>query len=163
MASGKQFVHGDQKLLKRLATLRKGLPPLVSKERLGAFLIRRMQARFEQRVDPDQVPWKARSPATDGNHPLLERTGQMRKAIAVLGGANGGGLGVATGAGFKIGVKSINVIDGDGKAANTAVYGRTHQLGTKRVPKRRFIGIGRLDVKAVDSLMRREAAKLLRS
>lgn len=154
-------VSGVQQLSRRIRTIQEGLPPLVSRERLGAFLVRRMQERFDRRVSPEGVPWVARSPATKGNHPLLEKTGSMRKAIGVLGGP-GSGMGIATGAGFRIGVKSVDYIDESGNPVNTAEYGRVHQLGLGRVPKRRFLGINELDVKAVDSLLRREIAKLIR-
>lgn len=159
--AAKRAVTGDQKLLKRIKTIQKGLPPLISRERLGAFLVRRMQERYERRVDPDEIPWKERSPNTRGNHPLLEKKGYLRKSLGVLGGANGSGMGINTGAGFRIGIRSMKVQEPT-RTVDTAVYGRTHQIGTKRVPRRRIVGIGRLDVKAVDSLMRRELNKLMR-
>ena len=160
MASAKRAVSGDQKLLKRIRTIQEGLPALASRERLGDFLVRRMQERYGRRVDPEGRPWKERSTNTKGDHPLLEKKGYLRKAIGVLGGINGSGMGINTGAGFRIGVKSVRVQERT-RTVVTAVYGRAHQLGNKRVPRRRFLGIGRLDVKAVDSLLRREMKKLI--
>lgn len=156
-----RVVSGDQKLKRRLQTLQAALPTLMSQERLGAFLVRRMQVRFGQRVDPEMKPWRERSSASRGSHPLLEETGNMRRAIAVLDRGQGSGFGVSTGAGFRIGVLSRNVTNGRGKQVDTADYARVHQRGNKRVPMRRFLGIGALDIKAVDSLMRREISKLL--
>lgn len=160
MASIGGRVSGDKKLRRRIRTIQDGLPPLVSKDRLGSFLLRRMQDRFSRRVDPDNNPWVGRSPKTKGNHPLLEKTGRMRKAMGVLSGTSG--MGINTGAGFRIGVRSLEVPEGN-RMVNTATYGRVHQIGNSHVPKRRFLGINRLDVKAVDSLLRRELDKLIRA
>lgn len=162
MASAKRAVSGDQKLLKRIRTIQEGLPALASRERLGDFLVRRMQERYGRRVDPEGRPWKERSTNTKGDHPLLEKKGNLRKAIGVLGGLNGSGMGIATGAGFRIGVRSVKVPE-SGRTVDTAVYGRAHQIGNKHVPRRRFIGISDLDVKAVDSLLRREMNKLMKA
>lgn len=162
MVATKRAVTGDQKLLRRIRTIQQGLPPLVSRERLGSFLVRRMQDRFDRRVDPDGVRWKERSPNTPGNHPLLEKEGHMRKAIGVLGGVGGSGMGINTGAGFRIGVRSVKVQE-KSRTVDTAVYARSHQLGFKKIPKRRFIGISDLDIKAVDSLLRREVNKLMKA
>lgn len=160
MAAAKRAVTGDQKLLRRIRTIQKGLPPLVSRERLGDFLVRRMQERYGRRVDPDERPWKERSPNTPGDHPLLEKKGYLRKSIGVLGGIGGSGMGINTGAGFRIGVRSRQVQEKT-RTVDTVTYGRAHQIGNRHVPRRRFIGIGALDVKAVDSLLRREANKLI--
>lgn len=90
----------------------------------------------------------------------MNRTGRLRGAIGVLGGAGGTGFGVVTGAGFRIGVRSQNISDGT-RTINPALYGKVHHQGNKHVPQRRFLGIGALDVKAVDSLLRREMNKLI--
>ena len=77
-------------------------------------------------------------------------------------GVGGGvtGVGSATGAGFRIGIRSTKVDDGN-RIVDPAVYGRIHHQGNKHVPQRRILGIGALDVKAVDSLLRRELKKLI--
>lgn len=152
-------VTGERALLQRIATIQAGVGPLVARERLGAFLVRRMQDRFDREVDPDGNRWKARAPSTRGGHKLLNRTGKLRGALGVLEGV-GGGFGSATGAGFRIGIRSQKVKDGN-RTVDTAVYGKAHHQGNKHVPQRRILGIGALDVKAVDSLMRRELKKLI--
>lgn len=84
---------------------------------------------------------------------MLVRTGKLRASIRMIrGGA--GAMYTNTGAGFRIGIQDPEV----------AEYARYQQNGVPgRIPARRLIGIGRLDVKAVDSLMRRRAAQLERS
>jgi len=57
-----------------------------------------------------------------------------------------------TGAGIRIGITDPDI----------ATYGVVQNRGNGRVPARRFLGIGRLDVKAVDSKLRRIAAQLER-
>lgn len=159
MAATKK-VKGDRALLQRIATIQAGVGALVSRERLGAFLVRRMKDRFDREVDPEGNRWKGRADSTRGAHKLLNRTGRLRGAIGVLGGAGGTGFGVVTGAGFRIGVRSQNISDGT-RTINPALYGKVHHQGNKHVPQRRFLGIGALDVKAVDSLLRREMNKLI--
>lgn len=157
-------VEGAQQLGKRIKTIQEGLPRLVSKDELGAFLIRRMQARFSRREDQNGVRWKDRSPASSGNHPLLEKTGRLRRNIAVVGGVGGTSLGINTGAGFRIGVKDAKFVESTGSSSrvrNLADIARIHNRGNKTTPRRQFIGIGRLDIKAVDSLLRRKAARLI--
>ena len=158
MAAQKK-VRGDRALLQRIATIQAGVGPLVSRERLGAFLVRRMQDRFDKEQDPDGNRWKARAPSSRGSHKILNRTGTLRGAIGVLDGV-GGGFGSATGAGFRIGIRSTKVADGN-RTVDPAVYGRIHHQGNKHVPQRRILGISALDVKAVDSLLRRELKKLI--
>lgn len=157
----RKAVTGDRALLARIATIQQGVGALASRERLGAFLLRRMLQSFDREEDPDGKRWAARSSQTRGTHKLLNRTGVLRAAIGVLGGAGGRGFGVATGAGFRIGVRSHTVKDSSGRAINPSIYGKVHQQGNKHVPQRRFLGIGALDIKAVDSLLRREMAKLI--
>ena len=88
MAAPKK-VKGDRALLQRIATIQAGVGALVSRERLGTFLVRRMKDRFDREVDPDGNRWKGRAPSTRGGHNLLNRTGRLRGAIGVLGGAGG--------------------------------------------------------------------------
>lgn len=162
MATAKKAVKGDKALLARIATIQEGIGPLVSRQRLGDFLLRRMLARFDREEDPDGRKWKARSTAKRArSHKLLNETGELRSSIGVLGGEGGTGFGVNTGAGFRIGVRAHSVTDSHGRTINPAVYGKVHQQGNGHVPQRRFLGIGALDVKAVDSLLRREMAKLI--
>ncbi len=157
--AGKERVVGAGALLKRIATIQSGIGPLVSRERLGAFLVRRMQERFDKEQAPDGSRWKSRASSSRGNHKILNRTGALRGALGVLEGS-GGGFGAATGAGFRIGIRSVKVRDGS-RTSDTAVYGRIHHQGNKHVPQRRILGISALDVKAVDSLLRRELKKLI--
>lgn len=161
MATARKAVTGDKALLARIATIQAGIGPLVSRERLGAFLLRRMLARFDREEDPDGKKWVPRSARTRGSHKLLNRTGVLRGSIGLLGGEGGTGFGVNTGAGFRIGIRSHSVTDASGRTINPALYGKALHQGTKTIPQRRILGIGALDVKAVDSLLRREMAKLI--
>ena len=124
------------------------------------MLLRRTLERFDREVDPDGTPWKPLAPATViikrrlgfGHKGKLKRTEALRRSIRVIR----GGLGTVytnTGAGFRIGVDDPKVVE----------YARVQNSGADRIPARRFLGIGRLDVKAVDSLLRRKAQQIERT
>jgi hypothetical protein len=157
----KPVVRGESALRRRIQTIQEGIGPLVSQERLGAFLLRRIKERFDRAEDHHGTPWKPRSVNTRGDHPLLKKTGALFGAIDVLKGP--GGFGINTGAGFRIGVKRVAVQE-RARTAYTDEYGRYMQKGSAKQnrPPRRFLGIGPLDVKAVDSLLRRELKKLVK-
>lgn len=157
MATDNRVVRGHEQLSRRIATIRRnlGLPAMV--DEIGKLLHRRHLERFDREVDPNYVPWVELSPATlaikrrlgYGHKGKLQRTGALRSAIRIIR----GGLGTVytnTGAGLRIGVEDPRI----------AEYARDQNEGTSRIPARRFLGIGALDVKAVDSLMRRKAAAL---
>lgn len=159
MATDQRVVRGHEALTRRINTIRAnlGLPAMV--QEIGALLHRRTLERFDREVTPDYVPWVELSPATlaikrrlgYGHKGKLQRTGKLRAAIRIIR----GGLGTVytnTGAGLRIGVDDPRV----------AEYAREQNDGTSRIPARRFLGIGALDVKAVDSLMRRKARSLER-
>ncbi len=134
--------------------------------RVGEFLVKRIKRRYLERLDPELKPWKelapstkkikeslfvrgllsADPPATPGT--ILVRTGNLYRSIGII--EKTSSLAGQTGLGFRIGVKD----------KDAARYGRFHQYGRKKLPKRAFLGFSRLDIKAVDSLLRRDFAKV---
>ncbi len=160
MINDTPFVRGAQRLGQRIATIRAtcALPPMV--DEITDLLLKRTLARFDQQVDPDGRPWRALSAYTlqrrekegFGSGPILQRTKALRSSIRVIRGAAVGATYTNTGAGSRIGVDDPETVQ---RAA-------VHNKGSEHIPARRFLGIGRLDVKAVDSLLRRKAATLAR-
>lgn len=151
------YVNGAEKLKQRIATLRSRLQLPALTTEIANLIRRRTIERFDREVDPDGIPWKPLAESTIlrkrrggyGNKKKLVRTESLRGAIRIIR----GGLGATytnTGAGFRIGVEDPKI----------AQYARIQNNGNRRIPARRFLGIGRLDVKAVDSLLRRKAKEL---
>lgn len=158
MATDSPFVKGAEKLSRRIGTIRTrlALPPLT--EEIGGLLLRRTLNRFEREVDPDENPWRPLAESTlrrkqaegYGGKKKLQRTEQMKKAIKLIRGRADGGTFFNTGAGIRIGITDPEV----------AVRARAQNRGTTRIPMRRFLGIGALDIRAVDSFLRRKARSL---
>ena len=152
MSLGTSYVRGAERLAQRINTIRTNTGVTLGSNVILELLLRRTEERFARQVDPDGVPWPGRM--THGTRgkvdkrsaglPLLVRTGKLRDSIGIIRGFTPGQLGVATGAQGRIGIKDPRV----------AFYARMHQLGIGQ-ERRRFLGIGALDVKAVDSLLRR--------
>lgn len=154
-----EFVRGAERLGQRIATIRSTLAlPALTKE-TGDLLLKRTLQRFDREVDPDERPWAPLKPSTIeikrrlgyGHKGKLKRTDAMRNAIRIIR----GGLGTTftnTGAGVRIGIESPKI----------AEYAKAQNQGTDRIVARRFLGVGRLDVKAVDSLLRRKAKEIER-
>lgn len=167
MDEAERFVQGNQKLKQRIATIRSNLnlPPMI--DELGRLLLRRTIDRFDRQVDPDGNPWKPLAPVTMRRRgemgypelPALRRSGTLRAAIQVLKGSASGSTYINTGASLRIGVDSRagSYERVGGSPVSVAQVARYMQNGTPNVPARRFLGIGRLDVKAVDSYLRRRA------
>lgn len=155
-----RYVHGAERLGRRMATITAALSLPVLTREVGELLLKRTLIRFKEEVDPDNVPWKPLAattmlrrrniPGIGEAHPILVRSTRLRGAIRVLRGQAAGAVYTNTGAGVRIGVDDPDLV----------ARARAHQQGNARVPQRRFLGIGRLDVKAVDSLLRRRGAKL---
>lgn len=160
MVSDTSYVRGAERLAQRIATIRTrcALPPLV--DEIGALLLARTRKRFAAEVDPDYRPWRPLAEVTIrrkaaegfGDAQKLVRKGAMRDAIQLIRGRVDGGMFTNTGAGIRIGITDPAI----------AKYGVVQNRGNGRVPSRRFLGIGRLDVRAVDSKLRRIASQLER-
>jgi len=159
MVTDTRFVRGAEKLGRRVATIRANLnlPSMV--DEIGNLLLQRTLRRFDQEVDPDGNRWAALKESTIlrrrqmglGPSPKLVRTRDMRDAIKLIKGGIQGAIFTNTGAGVRIGIDDEEI----------AKYGRAQNYGVPgRIVARRFLGIGRLDVKAVDSLLRRKASQL---
>ena len=157
MSLDNEFVHGVDKLQQRIRTIRERLELPAMVQATGVLLVKRTKDRFNRGIDPNYTPWKPLAPATleikrrlgYGQKGMLKRTENMYNAIRVIR----GGLdtfSALTGAGLRIGIDDPDI----------AEYARFQQRGTKKIPARRFLGIGRLDIKAVDGLMRRKARQL---
>lgn len=80
--------------------------------------VRQTQERFDRREAPDGTPWPPRRDSL--GHPLLERTGRMRRSIAAR-----------------------DLRDDEATIGTSGVpYAGVHQHGGGNVPRREFIGIG---------------------
>lgn len=159
MASDTEFVNGAAALSQRIATIRRNLNLPALENEIGELLLRRTLQRFDREEDPDGKRWVPLAPATIaikrrlgyGHKGMLKRTDTLRRSIRLIRGGRGT-VYTNTGAGVRIGVQNTKV----------AEYARIQNQGEGRIPARRFLGIGRLDVKAVDSLLRRKAKQLER-
>lgn len=156
-----QFVKGAEKLATRIRTIRATLAVSVLENEIGQLLLRRTLDRFDREVDPDNKPWTPLAPSSlerrrrsggKQGKKILVQSGAMRGAIRRIRGSASGLVAANTGAGFRIGVDDQ---EQTGKAL-------AHQKGTSSIPVRRFLGIGRLDIKAVDGLLRRRSIEALR-
>ena len=153
------YVRGVNKLAQRIRTIRERLGVAAMVEEVGALLLRRTQDRYDKEVDPDGRPWvplakttlqrRRRAGGISGKK-ILVQTGALRASIQLIRGGLSGAIATNTGAGVRIGVADEEQL---GKAA-------THNYGRVATPMRKFLGIGRLDIRAVDSFMRRRANKL---
>lgn len=151
------FVKGVEKLQRRIATIRQNLALPVLNAEIAGLLLNRTLRRFEQEVDPNNSPWKPLAEATQvtkrrkgvGDRKILQATGELKKSIRIIKGGVGT-VATNTGASVRIGVDEPKVL----KRAHAA------QKGWGKNPMRRFIGLGALDIKAVDSLLRRKAKKI---
>lgn len=159
MVDDTKYVKGAAKLGRRINTIRTRLQLPLMVEEIGNLLLKRTLSRFDQEVDPNGTPWapllastvKRRKALGLGPTPKLVRTQDLRSAIKVIRGGIQGAMFLNTGAGVRIGIEEEEIAD----------YGRRLNQGTPgRMVARRFLGIGRLDVKAVDSLLRRKAIQL---
>lgn len=150
-------VTGAERLKRRIQTIRQNLDLPAMTEEINALLLVRIRRRFDNEVDPENRPWVPLAPVTIadkirrgfGDKKKLVRTGKLRDAIqSIRGGA--GAVYTNTGASARIGIDDPSVV----------ARARALNSGTNKIPARRFLGIGSLDVKAVDSLLRRRAQKL---
>lgn len=148
------YVNGAARLGRRINTIRTNLNlPDVTRE-VANLMLRRVKDRFDSEVTPDNMPWKKLKDSTlrikrqlgYGGAKKLVRTGELRDAIKIIRGG-GSATYFNTGAGVRIGVQE----------PEKAKVAKIQNDGNKRIPARRFLGVGRLDVKAVDSLLRRKA------
>jgi phage gpG-like protein len=156
MIQDTRFVSGAERLGRRIRTLRDrfGLAPF--KEELGDLLLARTMRRFDAEVDPDGVPWASLARKTQRDRARLGfdgqklvRTGKMRDSIQLIRGV--GGFYTNTGAGLRIGIPN----------GREAMIGWVQNHGYGAIPARRFLGVGRLDVKAVDSFLRRRGQQMI--
>lgn len=159
MATDTKFVKGADKLRERISTIRRNLNLPALEESISVLLHTRTMRRFDQQTDPDGNRWPELKPSSlkdkkykgYAERPMLVRTKDLRSAIRVIRGGVGT-LAINTGAGFRIGVEDRRI----------ASYGRFLNFGTAGMKARRFLGIGALDIKAVDSLLRRKAKQIER-
>lgn len=159
-----RFVHGAERVRRRIQSIQRATQVALHSGLLENLLLQRIKERFRRGVDADGKPWPALKDTTtkrksyqyDGKGPLF-RTGDLFRAIQIIQGTNEGSFAVSTGAGFRIGISGDN--EDIAEYARAQNYGFFHYRSLKRVPARRFLGIGELDRKAVDSLLRRVIIK----
>lgn len=156
MANDAPFVDGAAKLSRRIATITAKLALPAMTQEIGELLVRRILKRFDEEVDADGKKWKDLSPVTlgikkrlgYGGEKKLVRTHALRDAIKVVkGGA--GSFAINTGAGLRIGIDD-GVLGERGQPVS--LYAR---IQNRERNGRQFLGIGRLDIKSVDSFLRR--------
>lgn len=160
MVKDTHFVRGAERLGRRINTIRTNLNLPALHNEVGELLHKRFLNRFDREITPDGLPWLPLAESTlrrkralgYGDANKLVRTTDMRNAIQIIRGRADGGVFANTGGGLRIGIKDPEI----------AKYATVHNNGSGggRTPQRRFLGIGRLDVKAVDSLLRRKAQQL---
>lgn len=164
-------VSGATKLHRRLGRVTVGVDNLLGKGRLEGFLLRRVKERFKPpggkiaQRDPSGNPWAKLKDGTKrrinlNRSQVLVESGKLRDAIQIVRSnlSSISALASPTGAGFYIGIPLGHEV---------AKYARLHNNGGRtgkgvRIPRRRFLGISREDVKAVDNLLRREMRKWTR-
>lgn len=145
----RRLVHGERALAARIRRVR-GSVRTTLKDKVPPLLLRRTKDRFNRQVDPNERPWQELADSTlerrrrGGNfrRKILHQTERLKRGIALIRGR--AALAVNTGAEIRIGVKD----------AVAAAYGRYHQRGEGGQVQRRFLGIGRADVRAVDLLLK---------
>jgi phage gpG-like protein len=146
-------VRGVEKLKRRIATIRSRLDLPEMTAEIGVLITRRTLERFEREVDPNEKRWADLSPNTlakrrssgYGNKKKLQRTGTLKGAIRPIRGGFGTVFG-NTGAGVRIGIED----------EETAKYAGPLNRGVPRkIPARRFLGIGPRDIASVDAMLRR--------
>lgn len=164
MLQAKVTLSGASKLKRRIDHIGKGVQELLGREQLADFILRRIQERYLQETDPSGNRWRALSPSTKSGAQILLKRGNLFKQIGYIAGSNQGKLASATGLGFRIGVRPLQVVEtsknGISRIVDPAVYGRSHQFGMG-VPQRRFLGISKLDVAAVSKKVHRELRTLI--
>jgi phage virion morphogenesis protein len=164
MVADTRFVNGAQKLAQRIRTIRGRLQIGPLTEEIGELLLARTLRRFDAEIDPDGKRWPELSHghqerrARDGHSgKMLNVSGALRGSIQLIRGAvDFGTVYTNTGAGVRIGVEP----------GEQAMKAYVHNYGWKRKPggpiqQRRFLGIGQLDVKSVDSFLRRRAQSVV--
>lgn len=166
MSLDTRYVRGAQRLRTRIETIKAGTPFALraAMEEVGELLLKRTKDRFIREVDPDGIKWKELAPSTlrRKRYPptilafrtkILRSTGLLYDSINIVRTSKENFFSSATGAGVRIGITN----------PEAELRGRAQQNGIKkqRLPQRRFLGIGRLDVKAADSLLRNRISKLL--
>lgn len=111
----------------RSRSLASGVAVDALRERAIALLQADILSNFEESHDPDGVPWlPLKKPRADGSKKPLVRTGKLRDSFLLLksNARTSGSL-------------STLLLRSD------VPYAIFHQRGTRHIPKRRFIGIGK--------------------
>jgi phage gpG-like protein len=165
MLEAKVTLSGASKLKRRIDHIGTGVREMLGREQLADFILRRIQERYLQETDPSGNRWRALSPNTKAGAQILLKKGNLFKQIGYIAGSNQGKLASATGLGFRIGIRPLQVVEtsrnGVSRIVDPSVYGRVHQFGSGRVPQRRFLGISKLDISAVSKKVHRELRDLI--
>ena len=149
-------VSGARKLRRYFTAIQFGKKDIFTKGKIEELIIKRTRMRFARggtnelaQKDPDKRSWprprqKLRSRIkgkTRDQRQILKDTGALRDSIKAIRGKLATGVASPTGAGVSIG--------------SSLPYARWHQLGEPelKIPRRRFLGIGNADIRAVDKLI----------
>lgn len=147
-------VVGAAEAVRKIAHVRQQALGVLSDRELSTLILTRLKARFIQGVAPDGTPWPGllettieRKKRGGSKRPstLLYDSGRLYNSIKIIQGSNAGLMTMNTGIGVRIGVSD----------PIAAQYGRLHNEGLGGQEKRQFIGLSRLDILAVSSLLRR--------
>jgi hypothetical protein len=152
-------VSGAQRLGQRIATIRARLNLPVLSNEIGELLLNRTLRRFDAGLDPDGRVWEPLADNTLASkrrmgferQGILKRTLKLRNAIQLIRGDITGAMFFNTGAGVRLGVLDEEQV----------IKARVHQRGNKHIPQRRIFGIGPLDIKSVDSFLRRRGQQVI--
>lgn len=114
-----------RKLRERANALRGGKFADALRAQVVAVLADDAMEGFTRSEDPDGTPWKPlKKPRGDGTKKPLVKTGTLRDAVASLRHLSG------------------SQEPGFSQVQARAPYAVFHQVGTRKIPRRRFIGIG---------------------
>ena len=157
MARDTTLVRGTERLLARIKLIRETIDPPGLMDDIANLIKKRVLQRFDRQVDPNGVKWRPLEPSTIarkrrggyGGKAALVRTGKLRDSIKVIRGQAGSRY-TNTGLGFRIGIENPEI----------AKYAAVQNRGSRHVTARKFLGIGRSDIAAVEALLRRRVKRL---
>lgn len=120
-----------QALSKRINNIKPAL------HEIGQLMLASTDENFEKEQNIYGVKWKANTPATQRYKAsrgfimkVLQRRGMLRSSI------------------------NYKVMNDGVSVGTNVVYGQYHQYGTKRLPKREFLGISRNDQKEITAILK---------
>lgn len=173
------FVDGVDKLKRRIATIRSKVSFTLNAvvEDFASLLLRRIKERYSIGVDPDGNPWADLRPATlerKKRYPTKPEysttkgfsTEALFNSLSIIRGTSAGLFAVSTGVGVRIGIGREGGMGWTKvRGEDISIYARVFQKGNSAHNQvaRRFLGIGRLDVKSAGAFLNRRVKNMLGS